>query len=73
MVGQILGFFYSDDWILGSRYPEWLHGSLKVLIRLFQRIGLAAYITNYRTFMCHPEVIMLGIPEKYFGRSSTGK
>ena len=35
VVGRSLGFFYSDDEILSSRYPEWLHGALNVLIRLF--------------------------------------
>ena len=73
VVGRILGFFYSDDGILGSRYLEWLHGALNVLIRLFWRIGLADNVTNHKTIMCQPAVIRSGIPEEAFGRSSTGK
>ena len=72
-LGHVVGRIYSDDGILSSRYPEWLHGTLNFLIRQFQRIGLAANVTNHKTIMCQPAVIRSGIPEEAFGRSSTGK
>ena len=34
-VGQKLRVFYVYDGILGSRDPEWIQGSLNVLVRLF--------------------------------------
>ena len=48
-VGRSLGFFYVDDGILGSWDPEWLKGTLNVLLGILRQIGLADNVTNRNT------------------------
>ena len=60
-VGQKLRVFYVYDGILGSRDPEWIQGSLNVLVGMFQGIGLVANIAKLKTMACHPGVIRSGM------------
>ena len=52
-VGRSFGFFYADDGILVSQDPDFLHGSLNVLITLFWRIRLAANVAKSKKITCH--------------------
>ena len=47
-VGRSMEVVYEDDGLIGSREPEWLQGSLNVLIGLFLRIGLMTNVANYK-------------------------
>ena len=72
-VGQSLGFFYAYDWLLGSRYPEWLHGALNVLIGTFWQIGLVTKVTKSKKMAYHLRAMILGMLEEAIGLRSTGK
>ena len=54
-VGRILGVLYADYGLLVSLNPEWLHGSLKVLIGLFHWIRLATNVAKLKMMMYHLE------------------
>ena len=53
-VGQCLGLFYTNNSMVGSRYPEWLQGALNVLIILLKRYGLVTNVDKYKAMMCQP-------------------
>ena len=60
-VGRCLGVFYSNDNMVGSRYPKWLQHSMNILVSLFQRHGLAANIAKSRTMTCQPDALRLEV------------
>ena len=45
-VGRFLGFFYADDYTVGSRDLDWLQHEMNVLVGLFRRYGLAANVSK---------------------------
>ena len=59
--------------MVGSRYPEWLHGALNVLIGLFQRSRLVANVAKSKAMMCHPGEIWSVISEEAVGQQFTGR
>ena len=51
-VGGGMGVLYADNGIIGLRRPEWLQGSLNVIIGLFCHICLMFNITKSKTITC---------------------
>ena len=51
-VGQKLGVFYADNGMIVSNNPDQLQESINLLIGLFKRIVLEAYIAKSKTIIC---------------------
>ena len=60
-VGRCLGVFYVNDGMVGSRYSEWLHHLMNVLVRSFWWYGRVAKIAKSRTMMCQPGALRSGM------------
>ena len=72
-VCRILGVFYADDDLLGSRDPEWIQRSLIVLIGLFLWILLMKNVAMVKTIKCRPGSIWKVILEEVVGQRSKEK
>ena len=72
-VGKMLGVFWAENGIIGSRDPEWLQGALNVLIGLIHQIGLMENFAKSQMMMCQLGEIRLGMSEEVVGWKSTGK
>ena len=66
MVGHSLGILYADDGPLGSQDPEWLQGSLNVLIGLLWRIILADNVAKSKTVTFQTGTIISGMSQELF-------
>ena len=55
-----------------SRDPEWLQGTLNVIIRIFHRYRLLVNVTKSKAMTYHPGTIQSGILEEAVGRRCTG-
>ena len=72
-VGRRMRIFYVDDGLVGSREPEWLQGSISVLIDLLRQYGLVDNVANYKSMTCQPGAIWSGMSEEAVGQWSTGR
>ena len=72
VVGRSLFFFNEYYGLLGSRFLEWIHGALYVLIGLFWRIVLAVNVSKLKTMTCQTGEIISGMSEEAFGCHSVG-
>ena len=73
VVGRSMGILYADDGHIGSLEPEWLKGSINVLIGLFCCIRLMANVAKYKMMICQPGTIRSEISEEAVGWRSIGK
>ena len=71
-VGQCMGVFYANNFMFGSRYPEWLQHYMNVLVSLFQRYGIASNVAKFRTMMCQPGAIRSGVSAEAKALKFTG-
>ena len=63
VVGRSLGLFYNDERVVGSRYPECIHGALNLLISLFFWCGLVANVLNSKAMTCQLGTLQSGMLE----------
>ena len=49
--------FYANGRMIVSRDPEWLQGTINVIIRLFRRVGLMDNVKKSKTMPFQPGVI----------------
>ena len=56
-VGRCMGMFYANGRMIVSRDPEWLQGTINVIIRLFRRVGLMDNVKKSKTMPFQPGVI----------------
>ena len=59
--GSFLGVFYADESMVGSRYYEWLHHLMNVLVGLFRGYGLTSNVTKSRTMTCQTGALRSGM------------
>ena len=71
-VGRCLGIFYSNDGMVGSRDPEWLHRLVNVLVGLFRQYGLADNVAKYHTMTCQPGALRPGMSVESKAMKCTG-
>ena len=55
---------YADNVVVGSRYLEWLQGSLNVLIGLFRVYRLVENVTKSRAMTCQLGTLWSGMQEE---------
>ena len=56
-----------------SQDPEWLQGSLNVLIVLFRRYKLVANVAKSKVMTCHPVTLYYGMFEEAVGPCCMGR
>ena len=66
-----MGVFNADDGMIGSRDPEWLQGSINVIIEIFRRFGLMSNVAKSKTMTFQPGSICTGVSEEAFSQRST--
>ena len=71
-VGRIMGVFYANDGLIGWRDPEWLQGSINILIGIFQRSVPMANPAKSKTMTCQPGEICTWMSEETFSRRNKG-
>ena len=57
----MFGTVYADNGMVGLRNPEWLKGSLNVLIGLFRRYGLVINVANSKDMTCQTGSVRSGM------------
>ena len=72
-VGQSMEVLYKDDGLIVFQDPEWLQGSLNVIIGLFHRIGLMANVSKSKMMKFHPGKTRSVLLEEVVGQRSTRK
>ena len=72
-VGRCLGLFNAIGSMVGLQDPEWIQGTLNVLIGFFRRYGLVANVTKSNAITFQIEEIRSGMPEVGVGRRCTGR
>ena len=69
-VGRCLGLFYDNGNMVGLRNPEWIQGTLGVLIRLFRRYGLVANVENSKAITFQPGTLRSRMSEEAVGKDA---
>ena len=59
--------------MVGLRDPEWLQGTLGVLIGLFRRYGLVANVENSKAITFHPGTLRSRMSEEAVGKRCMGR
>ena len=72
-VGRFMGVFYADEGMIGSRDPEWLQGTINVLIGLFRRVILMTNVARSKTMTCQLGAICTGMSEEAFSWRRIGE
>ena len=70
--GQCLRVFYADDGMMGSQDADCMQHSMNILVRLFQRYGLAANVAKSRTMMCQPSTLQSRMSDESMALKFTG-
>jgi hypothetical protein len=68
---EIVAFFV-DDGLVGLRDPVWLQGTLDVLIKLFESIGLRSNPDKTKVMMCIPGNIRVAHTEEAYHTQQYG-
>ena len=71
-VERSLGVFCADDGMVGSHGLDWLQHTMKILVGLFRRYGLASNVAKSRTMTCQPGALRAGMLEDSMALKSTG-
>ena len=64
--------FYADNGMFASSDPGWLHGALKTLVGLFDRMGLQTNAGKTVGMVCHPCQAARNLTTEAYGRRVTG-
>ena len=63
-VGRLLVLFYANNKMVVFQDPEWLQGTLNVIIDLFHRYGLVANIAKSKAMKFQPGTLPSEISEE---------
>ena len=70
--GRCVGVFYSDNGMVISHDPDWLHHATNVLAGLFRRYGLTDNVSKSCTMTCQTGVLPAGMLEDAMALKCTG-
>ncbi len=65
--------FFVDNGLVGSRDPVWLQGTLDVLVKLFESIGLRTNPNKTKVMTCVPGNIPVAHTEEAYHRQQYGQ